>query len=455
MNLIQLTPGTGGMYCGNCFRDNALVAELRKLGHEALMVPLYLPLKLDEADQSNGTPIFFGGINVFLEQKVPLFRAAPNWLRSALASPKLLAKAAGHSAKTRAEDVGDILLSMLKGEEGKQAREIDTLAGWLQSQPRPDAICLSNALLLGMARPLKQRLGTRLVCFLQGEDGYLDSLAATYREPAWQLLQEKAAHADLFIAPNQYFADVMTDRLQLPPEKVRVVRDGIGLEGYGEMQNAECRMQKSGGTDCQTGGAQSPISNLQSPTLGYFARMCPEKGLHLLVDAFIEIRKRGHAPEVRLKVGGGCGPLDESYVAKLKERLVSEGLEDSVSFHPNLDRADKIAFLESLDVFSVPATYPEAFGMYLAEALAAGVPIVQPRRASFPEFVQTTGGGMLYDPAEPNALVTALEDLLLNPGKARTLGEAGRSVVREQFSANRMARDLCKALASALSITHP
>ena len=84
MNIVQITPGAGGMYCGGCFRDNALVAALRKQGHETLMVPLYLPLTLDEADQSAGTPTFFGGINVYLEQKSALFRKAPKWLHSLL-----------------------------------------------------------------------------------------------------------------------------------------------------------------------------------------------------------------------------------------------------------------------------------------------------------------------------------------------------------------------------------
>lgn len=439
MHIIQLTPGTGGMYCGNCFRDNALVAEMRKLGHEALMVPLYLPIKLDETDQSTGTPIFFGGINVFLEQKIPLFRAAPNWLRNVLSSPRLLAKAAGRSAKTRAEDVGEILISMLQGADGNQAREIEELLTWLKTQTKPDAICLSNALLLGMAGPLKQQLGTRIVCYLQGEDSYLDSLGDAYRSPAWKLLRQKAADADLFIAPNHYFADLMTNRLELPKDKVRVVADGIRLEGYGGRQNAECRMQKDDLNGAETGEFPSPV-------VGFFARMCPEKGLHVLVEAFVQLRKRGNVPDVRLKVGGGLGPGDEAFVAGLKERLASDGLNDCVSFHPNLDRAEKIAFLESLDVFSVPATYPEAFGMYLAEALAAGVPIVQPRFASFPEFVETTRGGLLYDPADPEALAVALEKLLLTPDKARALGAGGQKVVREQFSASRMAKNVCTVI---------
>src|SRR5712671_6199061 len=100
MTIIQITPGAGAMYCGNCFRDNALVAALRKQGHEVLMVPLYLPLTLDESDQSADTPIFYSGINVFLEQKSALFRKAPGWLRRVFASRKMLEWVGKRAAKT-------------------------------------------------------------------------------------------------------------------------------------------------------------------------------------------------------------------------------------------------------------------------------------------------------------------------------------------------------------------
>src|SRR5215207_6973794 len=158
MNIVQITPGAGAMFCGNCFRDNALVQALRKQGHDALMVPLYLPLTLDEEDQSAGTPIFFSGINVYLQQKSALFREAPDWFRNLFTSRSLLKWAAGKAAKTRAEELGDLTLSILRGEEGNQARELEELIAWLKTQPRPDVICLSNVLLIGMVRQLKTEL---------------------------------------------------------------------------------------------------------------------------------------------------------------------------------------------------------------------------------------------------------------------------------------------------------
>src|SRR4051812_26957588 len=180
------------MFCGNCFRDNALVAQFRKMGHETLLVPLYLPMRLDEEDQTHGTPIFFSGINVYLDQKSLFFRKAPAWLRDVLASPGLLKWAAGKAAKTRAADVGDLTLSMLEGEHGNQARDLEEMLGWLKGRPHPDVICLSNALLVGMARKLKEVLRCPVVCSLQGEDAFLDALPDAFSKSCWQVLSERA-----------------------------------------------------------------------------------------------------------------------------------------------------------------------------------------------------------------------------------------------------------------------
>ena len=423
MNIIQITPGAGAMYCGNCLRDNALVAVLRKMGHEVLMVPLYLPLTLDEADQSAGTPIFFSGINVYLEQKSSFFRDSPGWFHDLLASPTLLKWASGKAAKTRAADLGEITLSMLRGEEGNQRRELDELIAWLKTQPKPDVICLSNALLIGLVRHLKSELRVPVICMLQGEDGFLDSLPETHREACWKTLAERAGEVDLFVAISRYFGDLMRERLALSPERVRVVYNGIDLAGYGDLE------------------VQSPESRVQTPVLGYFARMCREKGLDKLVEAYIELRKGDRIKALKLRIGGGCGPADEPFVKSLRERLTASGLLGEVEFCPNLDRAGKLTFLKPLSVFSVPATYGEAFGLYVIEALAAGVPVVQPRSGAFPELIEATGGGVLCEPGDASALANAIEELLLNPKKARELGEAGRRSVFEKFSAEAMARE--------------
>jgi glycosyltransferase involved in cell wall biosynthesis len=422
VNIVQITPGAGAMYCGNCARDNTLVMALRRLGHEAVMVPLYLPLTLDEADQSANTPIFFSGLNVYLEQKSALFRQAPRWLHDLLKSRRLLSWAAGKAAKTRPESLGELTLSMLRGEEGRQARELDELIAWFKTQPKPDLICLSNALLMGLVRRLKSDLDVPVVCTLQGEDTFLDALPESHRARCWSTLAERAAEADGFIAPSEYFGNLMRARLALPLEKVRVVYNGIALDGYPE----------NGNTSGEGGRKELAV--------GFFARMCRAKGLDALVEAYIALRQRGRVGRVRLRVGGSCGPTDQVLVDSLRARLGAAGLLGEVEFCPNLDRAGKLAFLRSLDLFSVPALYGEAFGLYLLEALAAGVPVVQPETAAFPELIAATGGGVVWSTARPNALVEALEELLLNPERARALGEAGRRAVFQRFSAPAMAR---------------
>lgn len=432
LNIVQITPGAGGMYCGGCFRDNALVAALRRQGHQTLMVPLYLPLTLDEPDQSAGVPTFFGGISVYLEQQSAFFRHAPRWVHRLLSHPVLLKWASGRAAKTRAADVGDITLSMIRGEEGNQARELEELLGWLTTQPKPDIVCLSNALLVGMARRLKTGLKTPIACMLSGEDSFLDALPEGVRERTWSTLAERCREVDLFIAPSRYFADLMSRRLSLRPEQVRVVPNGISLDGY------------------STSGRPAQ-SNRQPPVLGYFARMCPEKGLDRLVDAFLLLAKRPVGRDLQLHIGGGCGPGDEPFVAEQRRKLDGAGLLGRAQFFPNVDHAGKIAFYERLTIFSVPAPYNEAFGLYLIEALAAGVPLVQPRHAAFPEIIEATGGGVIYEPGDPKALADSIEGLLANPDHARELGWAGRVAVQREFTIERAAENFLAAFQSVTS----
>jgi glycosyltransferase involved in cell wall biosynthesis len=435
MKIVQITPGAGAMYCGNCFRDNALVAALRQAGHQALMIPLYLPLTLEEEDQSAGTPIFFSGLNVYLEQKLAFFRHTPDWLHRWLASRSLLRWVAGRSARTRPRELGELTVSMLRGESGYQAREVEDLITWLAEHERPDVICLSNALLIGLVRSLQQRLDVPVACMLQGEDSFLDALPESFRSQAWAELGARAREADLLVAPSRYFADLMVRRLALPPERVRVVHNGISLAGYDKPP-----AEPEHGSD----------SNRPDPVWGYFARMCREKGLDILVEAFIEIKRRGRVKNLRLRVGGGCGPADQPFVQTLRDRLRAEGLLDQVEFHPNLDRAAKLRFLQSLTVFSVPAVYGEAFGLYLLEALAAGVPVVQPRHAAFPELIEATGGGLLCLPNHPQSLAETAETLLLDPALARKLGETGRDRVAQDFSVQRMMEGLVGAYCNLL-----
>ena len=416
MRIIQLTAGTGSFYCGTCMRDNALVVELRRQGHDAMIASMYLPMTLDEAPASTGAPLFYGGINVYLQQKLSLFRRTPRWLDRLLDAPAMLRAAGKQAGSTQAAGLGDLTISTLRGEEGNQAKELDRLVEWLAEDGHPDVVCLSNALFVGLARRIKQETGAPVVCTLQGEDTFLDSFPEPDRTHAWDAMIERAADVDAFIAVSQYYGDVMRARLRLPAERLHVVHNGISLAGYA--------------------AAPAPPD---PPVLGYLARMHASKGLETLVTAYTLIRKRGRIPNLKLRIAGACTASDEPLVRKMRDILEHAGVAEDAEFLPNLDRDHKIAFLQSLSALSVPATYGESFGLYVIEALAAGVPVVQPRHAAFPELIQATGGGVLCEPNDPAALAEAIEALLADPLAAKGTGERGRQAVLDRFSVESMA----------------
>jgi glycosyltransferase involved in cell wall biosynthesis len=318
---------------------------------------------------------------------------------------------------------------MLRGEEGNQARELADLIAWLKTQPKPDVICLSNALLAGFARRLKSELNAPVACLLGGEDAFLDGLPTSVREAAWKTLTGRCSEVDLFLSPSRYFAELMSRRLGLRAEQVRILHNGINLAGY------------SAGD-----GSKLKDDTAVRPVLGYFARMCREKGLDTLVDAYVLLKQRESGRNLRLHVGGGCGPGDERFVAEQRGKLAAAGVLGDTQFFPNVDHAEKISFLKGLTVFSTPALYGEAFGLYVIEALAAGVPVVQPRHAAFPELIDATGGGLLCEPGNAKSLADAIEMLLRDPKRAQELGQRGREAVIERFSIERMADSFVRSL---------
>lgn len=422
MRLVQLSAGTGSFYCGTCIRDNALVVELRRQGHDALLVPMYLPLTLDEQPATPEAPLFYGGVNVYLQQKSALFRHTPRWVDRLLDAPGLLKAAGSRAGATSAGELGDLTLSMLRGEEGQQAKELERLADWLAGEFQPDVVALSNVLLIGVARRIRERTGATILCFLNGEDGFLDSLPEADRKASWAEVERRAVDVDAFLPVSHWFAERMRERAGLPAERVHVVYPGILLEGYDELP-----------------AAPPPCA---PPALGYLARLCPMKGLGTLIDAYLLLRKDGKHDNLHLRLAGTCTAADDAYVAGLRERLAQAGVSEEVEFFPNLDREAKIEFLRELTVFSVPATYGEAFGLYVAEAMAAGVPVVQPRHAAFPEIIEMTGGGVLCEPDDPASLAAQIEALFADPATAKAMGERGRQAAFDRFSVERMAAEV-------------
>ena len=415
MRIIHLTAGTGSFFCGTCLRDHALVKALRRLGHDALIVPLYLPLVLDDSGGREESPLFFGGINVYLQQKSAFFRHTPRWLDDLLDSPALLRQAGRRAGMTNPRELGEMTLSMIEGEHGRQAKELNKLVAWLIEQ-KPDVVCLSNSLLIGIARRVREELHVPIICSLQGEDAFLDTLSEPFRERCWQLVRERAADVDRFVAPSRYYGALMQERLRLAREKIVVVYNGIDLEGF------------------------APAGTLPKfPTVGFLARMCAEKGLDTLVEAFISLAPR--VPDARLKIGGSKTDADHAFVNELTDRLEQAGIANAVRFLPNLTHAEKQQFLRGLTVLSVPTRGGEAFGLFVIESLASGVPVAQPNNGAFPELIELTGGGVLYAEGDADSLADSLERLLLDPAQAAELGRGGRQAVNARFTSDAMARN--------------
>ena len=423
MRIVQITPGSGdNFYCENCLRDAALVKAMRKLGHDVLMVPLYLPLQIDKTEQLTNAPLFFGGINVYLQQKFSLFRRTPRWIDRWLDSRRLLEWAGRKAGMTSAQDLGDATISMLQGEDGRQVKELDRLVDWLCTETeRADVVCLSNILLAGLVHRIKERLGVPVVCLLQDEDGFLDGLTSPHAERAWGIVRERARHIDAFLAVSDYFGAVMRDRLAVSGERVHVARMGVDVNGY---------------TPSDAAPAQ--------PTIGYLSRMCPSHGLDTLVDAFILLKKRKGLESAKLRISGGRSAADEPFIERLEAKLTAAGVRGDVEFLRAFDGSDKHEFLRSLSVLSVPEPQPVAYGLYVLEALAMGVPVVEPAIGCFPETIALTGGGVLYEPNTAERLAETLEPLLRDPRAAKQLGAHGRARLHEAFEIERTATELVR-----------
>jgi glycosyltransferase involved in cell wall biosynthesis len=415
VKIAYITAGAAGMYCGTCLHDNTLAAKLIAMGHDVALIPTYTPIRTDETDVSVDR-VFYGAINVFLEQKSALFRHTP-WLVDRMLNTKgLLNWASSHGTSVDATELGDLTLSVLLGEDGKQAKELEKLVEWLE-EFKPDIVHLSNSMLVGMARQIRSRLKVPVLCAVQGEDIFLDELKEPYRTRVFDALKLRAADASGFTGPSAYYVRHMAEYLGVPFDRMNQIDLGLKLDGFGS-------------------GARESDSTF---TIGYLARICPEKGLHVLVEAFRDLLKREGGDRARLLIAGYSGERDRAYLDGILAQLKTWGIDQQVTNLGEVDRKGKIDFLNQLDVLSVPTIYRESKGLYVLEALASGVPVVQPRHGAFPELVERTGGGELYDPDSKGALTDTLAALMADPSHRQRLGSQGRSVVHRDYNDEVMA----------------
>jgi len=414
------------MYCGSCSRDNALAVELLARGHDVTLLPLYTPTNPDEANVSRDR-VLFGGISIYLQHKLAFFRKTPRFLDRLLDSPRLVRAVASRSISTDPKVLGALTVSMLEGDRGVLKKEFDKLLEWMADEPVPDVVNLSNSLLISLARPLRAALNRPICCTLQGEDLFLDELIEPYRSKAIDLIRRQVVDVERFIAVSAFYVEPMARLLNVSPKRIATVPLGINLDGYTR----------------RTARADSAPFRV-----GYFARIAPEKGLHVLAEAYPLFRRRtGNAP-VRFEAAGYIAHAQQPYLDKVKRGLADAGVAGDFTYHGAVDRAGKVSFLRGLDVLSVPTPYDEPKGVFLLEAMACGVPVVQPRRGAFTEIVENTGGGLLVEPGDPAALAEGLFTLWNDRQLAGTLGDRAFDGVRAHYSIQQSTDTLLEVYAS-------
>ncbi len=411
MNILQIIPGSGGsFYCGNCLRDSKYFNAMRSEGHRVTKIPMYLPLFADEHDISE-VPIFYGAISLYLKQVYPIFRKAPAWFDKLLNSKPLMKIAASMAGSTRAKGLEDMTISMLLGEEGAQKDELDHMVNWIAENCKPDIIHISNALLLGLAKRLKEKLGIPVLCSLQDEDVWIDPMQPQFQEKIWDLMHERSKDVDVLISVSHYFADVMRQRMNLPDEKIKTIHLGVDVEDY------------------------KYISTKEKPrNVGYLSRMCHKDGFDIVVDAFIELKKKPGFEDVKLIATGGSTGDDTKFNKEQKRKLKENNLLNSFEILSEFGDEAIHDFFSKVSLVSVPVRVGEAFGMYLIEAMASGVPVVQPELGAFPEIVEISGGGVIYGPNTPEKLSETWADLLNDPEKLEQLSLAGFEGTNKNFN---------------------
>jgi glycosyltransferase involved in cell wall biosynthesis len=419
MKIAHIIPGSGGsFYCGNCLRDSKYVRALKELGHQVIKVPLYLPI-FDDAHDLEEVPVFYGAVNLYLKQQFPIFRHMPSFIEHALDTKSVLEMAARKAGSTRAKGLEGMTISMLLGEDGNQKEELERLVDWLVDEAKPDVVHLSNALLLGLAHRIKQRMNVPVVCSLQDEDVWVDAMTDHYRKEVWDLMSERGKDVDVFISVSDYFAAEIHQRMIIPENKMQTVYLGVDTLDY----------------------TPKPVSEKEH-VIGYLSRMCEENGLAVLVDAFILLRQYPEYLAVKLKITGGKTGDDLHFIKEQKQKISKAGLENEVFWAEEFEGEERQKFFDSVRLISVPVLNGEAFGLYMLEAMASGIPMVQPALGAFPEVIETCGGGVIYGENTPDQLAKTLGELIFNEIRLQELSAAGISGVKQHFDIHAQAKKM-------------
>lgn len=388
MKIAIITAGGAGMFCGSCMQDNTLAHALQHAGHDVTLIPTYTPITVDEDDASDSR-VFLGGVNVYLDSVVPGWSRLPRFLKDWLDRPSVLRRLTRRSSSTDATQLGWLTVDMLQGTRGPQRDEIRQLTGWLVDDLQPDLILFSNALLSGIVPSLREQFDGRIACLLQGDDIFLDALPDKWRQSAVDLVRENCRHFDRLLTHSQWYAEHLGESIGLPAEQFEQIPLSLN-----------CELPESVTTDRDD---SSPH------TIGYFARLCPEKGIDRFLQAAQSVA--GQDDAMRFCVAGYLPELHQSWFqTRLHRAQQAIGAERVQWLGSPLSRDAKLQMLQSLDVLCVPSVYREPKGLFLLEAALVGVPALVPHHGAFPERIAGLGHGWTY-PADSDA---ALEEAMLD-----------------------------------------
>ena len=404
MKVLFIIPGSGdSFYCGNCFRDNLHASALRKAGHDVVIMPLYLPLqqKSFQAD----TPLFFPATTYYTEQRFFRNRKIPKWLQRITGSEWVLNMASSMSGTTSAKGMEEMTLSMITGNDPAFEKNVQAIVNWIRDYEKPDVIHLSSSMLLGIAKTLKKHFTIPIVCSVQDEEVWIDTLKEEHAIVAWQGIAENTHYVDKFVTTSRFYRDMLQKRI---PEisDIGVVYPGIDREKYASEQYPK------------------------HPTIGFFYRMNYLNGLDILAEAFVLLKKRNTIPHLNLLIGGGYSAHDKKFLNGVRKTL--SPYKNDVTINETYSLEEHGTFYEKISVITAPLRFNEGVGLYLCEAFAAGRPAVVPTTGSFPEIV--SDAGILYSPNEAPALADALEKILVDKNLYHQKVEAAKNLSVNRYN---------------------
>jgi glycosyltransferase involved in cell wall biosynthesis len=429
MKITYLIPGSGGtFYCGNCHRDLLYIRAIKKVqDFETSAIPLYLPPDHISGENDFDPNVFFGAISMYLREKVPFFEQMPAFMDKLLDSSPMLKIAARRAGTTRTEGLEDLTINMINGENRSRELEVRRLANYLIRNSKPDIIHISNALIIGLARQLKKYLDVRIVCSLQNEDDWINEMAEPYQGKAWKMISEEAVNIDAFISPSRYYKDFFVSKTGYSGNNIHIIPSGIDVN-----QSIKTSI------------------NHKFPAIGYYCRVNYQNGFDKLVDAFIDLKSSKGMHDLTLHVCGGYTADDKPFINEQIKKIRDHGYKSYVKIYPEFHGTGKQQFFSNIDIMSVPVRKYDGYGLYLLEANAAGVPVVQPATGGFPEIIEITKGGIIYQPDTVDELSASLYNLLKDVDKLKMLGENGRSRTGELLSLEKMSIGLSAVYKSVL-----